>query len=173
MSEPFVEMLRGSTNSLGRTDEVTEIVLSDHSRADEVYQLFFQEDEWVRLRAASTSKRLWRADEALFAPFIAGWVDHVSEIDQPSSQWTFAQMCEECDHLLTSEQRDRAIEQLTNYLTTSNDWIVLNSSMKALAQWAQTRIGLAATLRPHLKHLSNDPRKSVSTQAQKILTTLP
>ena len=91
MAEPFVEMLRGATNTLGRTEEVTDLVLADPSRAQEVYDLFFQDDEWVRLRAPSASKRLWRADEEIIEPFVEGWVAHVSAIDQPSSQWTFAQ----------------------------------------------------------------------------------
>lgn len=172
MAEPFVEMLRGNSNTLGRTEEVTSIVLEDPSRASEVYDLFFQDDEWVRLRAASASKRLWRADPDLFAPFIAGWIEKVSAIEQPSSQWTFAQMCEECDHLLTSEQRNQAIKIVTGYLETNDDWMVLNSSMSALAAWAQTRPDLATAIRPHLERLAKDPRKSVAGRATKALKSL-
>lgn len=173
MDEPFVEMLRGATNTLGRTDEVAAIALDDHSRAREVYDLFFQDDEWVRLRAASVSKRLWRANPDLFAPFVAGWVEYVSAIDQPSSQWTFAQMCEECDDLLTDDQRDRSIEIVSGYLAEEDDWIVLNSSMSALAQWAQTRPELAATITPHLQRRAKDGRKSVAGRANKALNRLP
>lgn len=172
MEEPFVEMLRGDSNTLGRTDEVTAIVLENPDRADEVYDLFFQDDEWVRLRAASVSKRIWRADAALFAPFIPGWIEKVSAIDQPSSQWTFAQMCQECNDLLSNEQRDRAIGIVSGYLATNDDWIVLNSSMAALAVWAQTRPALADSIRPHLERLCADPRKSVAGRAHKALSAL-
>ena len=165
-------MLRGATNTLGRTEEVTDLVLADPSRAQEVYDLFFQDDEWVRLRAASASKRLWRADEEIIEPFVEGWVAHVSAIDQPSSQWTFAQFCDECDNLLTDDQRARAIETLTSYLTTSNDWIVLNSSMQPLATWAQTRPKLKKALLPRLEQLAQDDRKSVANRATKSLTKL-
>lgn len=170
--EPFVEMLRGATNSLGRTEEVTALVIADPSRAQEVYDCFFQDDEWVRLRAASTSKRLWRHDIELFAPFIQGWIDDVSSIDQPSTQWTFAQMCEECDHTLTDKQRERAIAIVSAYLIEGEDWIVLNSSISALTAWAKTRPRLAAEITPHLKRLSGESRKSVASRATKSLAQL-
>lgn len=170
--EPFVEMLRGATNSLGRTDEVTALVIADPSRAQEVYDLFLQNDEWVRLRAASTSKRLWRHDRELFAPFVQGWIDHVSQLDQPSAQWTFAQMCDECDDALSEGQRDRSIEIVSGYLDEADDWIVLNSSMATLVNWAKTRPELAAEITPHLERISQDNRKSVANRAAKALAQL-
>ena len=171
--EPFVEMLRGPTNTLGRVEEVTAIVLADTSRAQELYDCFFQPDEWVRMRAASVSKRIWRAEPDLFAPFIQGWIDDVSAIEQASTQWTFAQMCEECDDLLTDDQRNRCIEIVANYLETETDWIVLNSSMPPLAQWAQARPDLEARIRPHLERLTNEDRKSVAKRAAKSIAILP
>ena len=168
-------MLRGATNSLGRTDEVTALVIADPSRAQEVYDLFLQNYEWVRLRAASTSKRLWRHDRELFAPFVQGWIDHVSQLDQPSAQWTFAQMCDECDECddaLSEGQRDRSIEIVSGYLDEADDWIVLNSSMATLATWAKTRPELAAEITPHLERLTQDDRKSVANRATKALGKL-
>ena len=172
MAEPFVEMLRGATNTLGRTEEVVELVIADRTLAQEVYDLFFQDDEWVRLRAASASKRLWRADEEIIEPFVEGWVAHVSSIDQPSSQWRFAQFCDECDDLLTDDQRAQAIAILTTYLKSANDWIVLNSSMPPLATWAQTRPELEAAILPRLEQLAKDDRKSVANRATKSLAKL-
>lgn len=173
MREAFVEMLRGATNTLGRTEEVVELVFAEPERAQEVYELFFQEDEWVRLRAASASKRIWRAQPELFAPFVNGWIEHVSQIDQPSSQWTFAQMCDECDELLTDAQRARSIEILCTYLAEADDWIVLNSSMPPLARWSESRPELAATIRPRLETLANDDRKSVAKRARTARGKLP
>lgn len=173
MSEAFVEMLRGATNTLGRTEEVVELVFIEPQRAQEVYDLFHQDDEWVRLRAASVSKRIWRAQPDLFAPFIDGWIEHVSQIDQPSSQWTFAQMCDERDASLTDEQRNRSIEILCGYLMRADDWIVLNSSMPPLARWAHTRPALAASIRPRLEALVHDERRSVARRATTSLGQLP
>ena len=170
--EPFVEMLRGNSNSLGRTEEVVAAVLASPERAAEVYELFFQPDEWVRLRAASASKRLWRADRQLFAPYVAGWVEHVATLDQPSAQWTFANLCDECEELLTAEQRARATEILVEYLAANTDWIVLNSSMPPLVRWAADDAELADRVRPHLERLSGDERASVAKRATKLLAVL-
>jgi len=87
-------------------------------------------------------------------------------------QWTFAQLCEECDGVLSNAQRDRAIERIVGYLTDSADWIVLDSSMPPLATWATTRPELAATVRPHLEHHARDDRKSVARRAAKALSRL-
>ena len=84
MAKTFVEMLNEPKNTLGRTEEVVEIVLKDNRRISELYECYFQPDEWVRLRTSSSFKRIWRADVELFRPFIAGFVAKVSKIDQPS-----------------------------------------------------------------------------------------
>lgn len=172
MNEPFVEMLRGATNTLGRTEEVATLVLDSPSRAQELYDCFFQPDEWVRMRTASVSKRVWRAKPELFSPFIQSWVDDVSAIDQASTRWTFAQMCEECNGLLTDEQRDQCIEIVATYLETQTDWMVLNSSMPPLAMWAKDSPALEQRIRPHLERLSHDERKSVAKRAAKALSRL-
>ena len=91
----FVGMLDEPKNTLGRTEEVVEMVLEKPELIEYLYQCYFQPDEWVRLRVSSSFKRLWRADEELVKPYIAGFVSKVSKTDQPSINWTFAQMCEE------------------------------------------------------------------------------
>lgn len=172
MTEPFVEMLRGAKNNLGRTEEVVAIVLADHARLDEVHQLFFQDDEWVRLRASSSWKRIWRAEPEWALPYLDSWINEVSKLDQPSVQWTFAQLCLELDELLTARQRATARNRLKSYLEGSADWIVLNSTMPTLTHWAGDRPELAAWLEPRLKKLSKDTRKSVASRASKSLAAL-
>lgn len=171
-AEPFVEMLRGATNSLGRTEEVVALVLNDHDRLDEVHQLFFQDDEWVRLRASSSWKRIWRAQPEWAVPYLDSWIGEVSKLDQPSVQWTFAQLCLELDDLLTPRQRSTARNRLKKYLESSDDWIVLNSTMPTLTHWAADRAELAEWLRPRLDRLASDDRKSVATRAAKALKQL-
>jgi len=170
--EPFVEMLRGAKNNLGRTEEVVAIVLDDHGRLDELHELFFQKDEWVRLRAASSWKRIWRAKPEWALPYLNSWIKEVAKLDQPSTKWTFAQLCLELDDLFTARQRATARNRLKIYLETDDDWIVLNSTMPTLTHWAADRPELATWLRPHLERLSRDSRKSVASRARKSLSTL-
>ena len=66
--------------------------------------------------------------------------------------------------------RDRG--SVSRYLDEADDWIVLNSSMATLANWAKTRPELAAEITPHLERISQDNRKSVANRAAKALAQL-
>ena len=67
MQEPFTEMLRGGHhNSLGRTGEVVELVLTDRARFDELFAGRGEPDELVCMRLSrdrrkSVAKRAARA----------------------------------------------------------------------------------------------------------------
>ena len=172
MAETFVEMLNEPKNSLGRTEEVVAIVLADPTRIDELYQCFFQSDEWVRLRTSSSFKRIWRANDELFQPYIAGFVDDVSSIDQASVNWTFAQMCLDLSEKLDPGQRLAATNRLKAYLGTSDDWIVQNTTIETLGTWAQTDHNLADWLLPRLGRLAGNNRSSVAKRATTWLDRL-
>jgi len=172
MPEPFAEMLRGASNTLGRTEEVVAVVFENPDRASEVFDLFWQHDEWIRLRANSVLKRLWRSDPTLIKPFISRWVDEVARIEQPSVQWTFAQLFEECPALFEDDQRVAAIGHLRGYLESSEDWMVLNSAVQTLSGLATSDLAIREFLLPHLHRLSKDDRKSVSRRATKALGLL-
>jgi len=172
MSEPFVEMLRGATNTLGRTEEVVEIVVADPARVGEVFELYFQDDEWVRLRASSSLKRLWRHDASMVAPFVDRWIGEVAAIDQPSVQWTFAQLLDECAELLSAAQAAAATEHVKRYLEESDDWIVVNSSIQTLGNRAADDAALRKWLLPRLRKQAQSHRKSTAGRATKALAAL-
>ncbi len=172
MQEPFVEMLRGDTNTLGRAIEVFDAVKQDPSRVQEVFDLYFQPDQWVRLRSSNVLRRLWREDPTWVEPFIARWIDEVSGIDQPSVQWTFAQIVHECSQFFDQGQMARSLQIVKGYLQNSDDWIVLNTSINTLAGAAKDDASLRAYLLPKLQKLSTHPKKSVASRAKKSLQML-
>ena len=172
MDEKLVDMLRGNSNTLGRTEEVVEIVKKDPTKIHELFKLYFQEDEWVRLRVSSSLKRLWRHNPETIRPFMRQWIDEVAIIDQPSTQWTFAQMVEECEKLLTDKQLKESIKHIQGYLESSTDWIVLNTSIQTLTHYATTDNTLKTWLTPKLKKLQNYEKKSVAARAKKALAYL-
>lgn len=170
--ERFVDMLRGGRNELGRTLEVVEQIEASPARLDELHQCFFQPDAWVRLRATSATKRLWRKHPEWLDPYIESWVSDVSGIEQPSVNWTFAEMCLDLSDRLTAAQRAVAVERMKGYLEHSEDWIVKKRSMATLTTWAKDETRLSNWLQPQLERLADDPRKSVASQATKSLATL-
>ncbi len=165
-------MLAGATNSLGRTEEVVAIVLEDPMRIEELYDTYFQPDEWVRLRTSSSFKRIWRADPEMFQPYLAGFVKEVSKIDQPSVNWTFAQMCIDLSDRMSGHQRRSAKATLKRYLEESGDWIVQNTTIEALGNWAVEDEGLSDWLVPKLAKFAAGNRKSVAKRAQQWLLKL-
>lgn len=172
MPEAFVEMLRGARNNLGRTEEVVDVVLETPQRIDELYDCYFQPDEWVRLRTSSSFKRIWRADKDLFLPYLDRFIKDVSKIDQPSVQWTFAEMCSDLDEHLSWMQRRSAKARIKNYLESSDDWIVQNRSIETLSTWALDDPKLQEWIVPKLEVFASGKRKSVAGRAQNWLERL-
>ena len=57
--ESFESMLTGGhPNSLGRTEEVVDLVLAEQERLSDLYSCYFSADEIVRLRVSSAMKRV-------------------------------------------------------------------------------------------------------------------
>lgn len=173
VSERFEEMLTGGhPNSLGRTVEVVDAVFALPSRMAELYGCYASADEVVRLRTSSALKRVAAAHPTWLVPYVDGLLGEVAAIDQPSADWTLAQLMGMLEGLLTDDQKARAKDVLKGKLVTSSDWIVSIQTMQTLAKWARGDADLRAWLLPELVRLRGDRRKSVSGRATKLLSTL-
>ncbi len=167
--ERFEGMLKGGhPNSLGRTVEVVNIVLEQPSRLSELYDCYFSPDEVVRLRTSSALKRVCAERPKWLLWYVDGLLQDVSRIEQPSAQWTLAQLMASLHDSLSKEQKEKAVGVLQRNLQTSGDWIVLNSTMQTLGEWAREDEALRNWLEPQLVRLSQDDRKSVARKAKKL-----
>ena len=63
----------------------------------------------------------------------------------------------------------KLVDIMKHNLAEHDDWIVLNTTMNVLCDWAKADEELKIWLQPHLERLAKDPRKSVSKKAQKFL----
>ena len=172
-SELFEQMLTGGhPNSLGRTIEVVDIVLADRDKLDELFNCYFSGDEVVRLRTSSAIKRVTREHPEWLVPYADRLLDEISKIDQASTQWTLATLFQILFSHMNQVQKDKAQGILKNNLAYHNDWIVLNTTMQTLGEWAQEDAALVDWLKPHLERHSSDKRKSVAKTAKKILAGL-
>ena len=171
--EAFAVMLTGGHhNSLGRTVEVVAIVLDDQTQFEQLFECYFQDDELVRLRTSNAMKRIWRQRPEWFIPYLDRFLTEVSQVEQPSTRWTLAQLFRELDRYLTLQQRQQATELLRHNLEVCDDWIVISQSLQTLAKWARKDDGLKEWLLPVLMRFSRDPRKSVGGQAQNLFDKL-
>ena len=173
MAEAFETMLTGGhPNSLGRTVEVVESVLTEPSRLEELYGCYRSADEVVRLRTSSAIKRVQAVRPDLVVPYFDRLIEEIGALDQASAHWTLAILFDVGAPDMTSEQFARAKALVRRNLAEHRDWIVLNTSMDVLARWAHDDAELRDWLPSHLKRLAGDSRKSVSKRAAKALRSL-
>lgn len=133
MSESIAEILTigGHKNTLGRAEEVTEMVLNQPSRLAELYDCLFLDDAWVRMRASDALEKVCRVHPEWFSSYIDKLLTDVASSDQPSIQWHLAQILTRVS--LSPEQKAKAIHWLKDRLSSIEvDWIVAVESMKAL-----------------------------------------
>lgn len=165
----FETMLTGGhPNSLGQTIEVVETVLGDRSRLDELFACYGSSDAIVRMRVSNALKRIEIARHDWLVPFIDRLIDEIGALEQPSAQWTLAQLFLRLGPDMTRQQRAKAAALLRRNLARHDDWIVLNMTMETLWHWSKADAQLAAWLKPHLARLAKDPRKSVAARARKF-----
>lgn len=149
----------GHPNSLGRTIEVVETVLSHPERFDELYRCYRSHDEVVRLRFSDAMRRVEAERHDLLMPYIDRFIEEIGALDQPSAQWTPA-------------QESGALAIMRRNLVDHDDWIVLNSTMETLFNWSSDNPDLRDWLRPHLERLAQDKRKSVAGRAKKLIAQM-
>ena len=168
-NESFEKMLTGGhPNSLGRTIGVVKLVLVEPTRLSELYNCYFSTDEIVRLRTSNAVKRISLENPEWLIPYIDKLISEISKIDQPSAQWTLANLFQTLSVFMSETQKNSAKKILQNNLENYTDWIVLNNTMETLSKWAKKDSILKEWLLPRLERLTYDPRKSVAGRAKKI-----
>lgn len=173
MQELFAEVLSvgGKSNSLGRANEVIDVVLQDKTRFGELYDCLFNDDAWVRMRAADCLEKVCRLHPDWIEPYIDRMSKELVFSDQPSIQWHIAQIYREVT--LTPSQKKFAIGWLKKRLASHKaDWIVAANSMDTLAQFVRDgsvpKSEFSALLEIQCQHKS----KSVVRRANKLLSEL-
>jgi len=173
MKDSFEKQLSGGHhNSLGNTEQVVEFVLKNPSRFEELFNCYFSKDELVRLRVSSAVKRITKAQKQIVIPYVDRLLKEITQIDQASTQWTLAALFLLLQKELTLKQKKIAEEHMKHNLIHHKDWIVLNTTMETLFEWAKKEEDLKLWLSPQLILLETDSRKSVSKRASKYLVAL-
>ena len=173
MTENFATMLAvgGKKNTLGRAEEVVQIVLTDRSRLDELYQCLFEEDAWLRMRAIDALEKVCRVHPEWLEAYVDRLLHEVAAIDQASIQWHLAELFREID--LSPEQREQAITIMKrNVASSSADWIVASNTMETLAGFVSDGILPASELIPLLEVQQTHHSKAVVKRATRILGQL-
>ncbi|MEY2848287.1 MAG: hypothetical protein RI885_952 [Actinomycetota bacterium] len=151
----------GHPNSLGNTLAVVEAILADETRLDELLDCYRSEDAVVRLRVSSALKRVTKERPEWVAPHLELLLTEIAAIDQPSTRWTLATVFDLLAERMTAAQRSAATAVMQRNLLESDDWIVQNTTMQVLTEWASSDASLEEWVVPELRRLVGSPRKSV------------
>ena len=173
MTENFAPMLAegGKKNTLGRAEEVVQIVLADQSRLDELYECLFEDDAWLRMRAIDALEKVCRAHPEWLEPYVERLLGEVAVIDQASVHWHLAEVFRAIE--LTPDQRKQAITLMKrNIGNSSADWIVASNTMETLARFVADGIIPAQELIPLLEIQQTHHSKAVVKRATKLLAQL-
>lgn len=171
--ESFEEVLTagGHSNSLGRANEVLQIVLDDRTRLNELFGCIFADDAWVRMRAIDTFEKIIRDNPELVKPYLSRIFTELTLSRQPSIQWHLAQIFPQVE--LTDTQRDTAISWLKNTIATTDvDWIVSVNTMKALLQFHKNGQVTTSELIRLFKIQESHSSKSVRKKAASFIVSL-
>ena len=157
----------GNPRSLGRTEEVVELVLADRELVRELYDCLIEGDDTIKLRAGDALEKVARRQPQWLEPYVERLLTEVAAIPQASVQWHLAQLLGEVP--LTAAERQRAIKHLWQQLRPETDWIVLHYTMDTLTGFAGVDPNLRRRLLPRLETFLDDRRKSIAKRAYKCL----
>ena len=173
MNEELSDMLAvgGKKNSLGRVNDVIELILADKTRLDELYSCLFNEDAWIRMRAADALEKICRQHPEWILPYIDRFPAELHQSSQPSIQWHVAQIYREVS--LTDQQKSIAIKWLEQLLSNKEvDWIASANAMDTLAQFVRDGDVSKSEYIKLLEIQQGHTSKSVVRRATKILESL-
>lgn len=169
MSEDIEAILaEGRPNSLGRVNEVIELVLNDRTELDALYTAMYNSNAWTRMRAADAFEKVCRVRPEWIESYIDRIQADLSKSSQASIQWHIAQIYKQVT--LSPNQQIRAIEWLKNTISTVQvDWIVAANVMDTLAVF--TRAGYCGKLdiTPLLAVQAGHKSNAVIKRATKLL----
>ena len=161
----------GRSNSLGRVDEVVDLVLGDQRRLDELYGCFSADDAWLRMRAADALEKVCRRRPGWLSPYVDRSLEELAPSGQPSVQWHLAQIYRAVE--LTSEQQRRVTDWLRELLSTTDvDWIVAANAMATLARFTEDGSFPAGDLVALLEVQQTHGSKSVRRRAEGLRASL-
>lgn len=169
MANKFSKVLaEGKINSLGRANEVLELVLDDKTLLPRIYECIFDDNEWVRLRAADVFEKVAVQNPDWIENYTEKLFTEVAEVKQAGVRWHLVQILGEIK--LSPKDKLRATELIKSYLADpSVDWIVANNSLIVLDKFSVQDSELAVEMPKILKVQTNSKHGSVAKRATKLL----
>lgn len=165
-------MIGGHANSLGKTGDVIQEVLGNKSLLEELYSCMFNDDAWVRMRAADAFEKVCREHPDWIEPYIDRIQAELSGDDQQASiKWHVAQIYQQVP--LLHLQKERALKWLAALISTVDvDWIVSANTMETLVYFAKNGDFAKDDLHHLLQIQTGHKSNAVMKKANKLMAAL-
>lgn len=157
----------GDPRSIKGVDKVVKFVLKNPTKLNELFDCVNSNDDIVRMRASDALEKICKQKPDWFVKYKDQLLNDWPKIKQASVQWHLAQILGEIS--LNEDETKQAINILLNHFKITNDWIVINLSLKSLASF--TRKG-SLTKEEFVEILNNQrssSHKSVVSRVNKLL----
>ena len=144
----------GDRRSIGRADEVADIVSQNLKLFPELMTGLWAEDPVVRMRAADAAEKVSRKNPELLKPYKAELLGLMRDADQQELRWHLAAMVPRLS--LTAKERYRAATSLEGYLEDRSS-IVKTFALQGLADLAKDDPDLRPSVIELLREAARSP----------------
>ncbi len=159
----------GDRRSIGRSNEVTKLVLRQPGRFAELVECLWSEDPIVRMRAADAAEKVSAMKTDLLKPYKRELLGLLAEADQIELRWHLATMVPRLS--LTGAERQRAAAALLRYLEDRSS-IVKTFALQGLVDLARKEPNLLVPATQALEQSLLSGTAAMRARARKLLKEL-
>jgi hypothetical protein len=165
--EKLAGMLRGGDRrSIGRSEEVAELVLKEPKRFGELIECLWNEDPLVRMRAADAAEKLTVSCPELLKPYKRELLGLLAEAEQIELRWHLAMMVPRL--VLSRAQSERAAVSLRRYLEDRSS-IVKTCALQGLVDLSWQNPNLREAAREVVEESLRRGTAAMKARARKLL----
>ena len=163
----LIEMLMGGDHrSIGRADEVVELVIASPDRFREIFEGILMDDSLIRMRCADVAEKVSKIRPDLLKPYKYRLLEEVSKINQQEVQWHLAQMMSYLDY--TKEEEPKVVNILRGMLS-SKSRIVVVSSLDTLTELAIRNPKLRDSVLENIEQAMKTGSPAVRSRGKRLL----
>ncbi len=164
------KMLRiGDLRTVGKSDEVVEMVLASSRLFQDVVHAILSDNPGIRMRASDAVEKISRFHPEWLKPYKRMFLHKIADIDQQEVRWHTAQILPRLN--LTAIERKRVFALLVSYLD-DNSRIVKTFSMQALADIALQDTAYIDEVRDIVSRSIKTGSPAMKARGKKLLSKL-
>jgi hypothetical protein len=159
----------GDRRSIGKSNHIAKLVLSEPQRFGELFECLWDEDPIVRMRAADAAEKVTVEYPELLNPHKQELLDLLAEAEQIELRWHLALMVPRL--ALTARERERAAATLQRYLEGRSS-LVKTFAMQGLVDLSRQDPSLREAAKRIIEESLRTGTAAMKARARKLLKKL-